>query len=87
MARIGASIEELSDLRAAFDRQAEQVIQLARMIRSQLDNTAWEGPAAERFRSSWAGEFEPSMSRLSGALRDAGVEVDKRREALLQAGG
>ncbi len=87
MARIGASIEELSDLKAAFDRQAEQVMQLARTIRTQLDNTAWEGPASERFRSSWSGEFEPSMGKLSGALRDAGVEVDKRREALLQAGG
>ena len=34
MARLGASSEELSDLKAAFDRQAEQVMQLARTIRT-----------------------------------------------------
>lgn len=87
MARIGASIEELDDLKSTFDRQAEQVAQLARAIRTKLDNTAWEGPAAERFRGSWSSEFEPSLTKLGTALRDAGGEVDKRREALLQAGG
>lgn len=86
MARIGGEIEQLSDLRVAFEREAENVEQLAQRIRSQLSNTAWEGPAADRMRSAWSHEFEPSLTRLQTALDEAGGEVARRRDALLQAG-
>jgi uncharacterized protein YukE len=87
MARIGGEIEQLVQLKTTFDRESRTVDELTRAIRSQLQMTAWEGPAAERFRSMWSGEFEVSLRRLQEALIDAGTEVSRRQTALLQAGG
>ena len=86
MARIGGEIEQLAQLKTTFDRESRTVEELTRVIRGQLQTTAWEGPAAERFRSMWAGEFEVSLRKLQEALVDAGAEVSRRQTALLQAG-
>ena len=86
MARIGGEIEQLAQLKATFDRESKTVEDLTRVIRGQLQTTAWEGPAAERFRSMWSGEFEVSLRKLQQALVDAGAEVSRRQTALLQAG-
>jgi uncharacterized protein YukE len=86
MARIGGEIEQLAQLRATFDRESKSVEELTRAIRGQLQSTAWEGPAAERFRTSWAGEYEVALRKIQQALVDAGAEVARRQGALLQAG-
>ena len=72
--------------KASFDRESRTVEELTRTIRAQLQTTAWEGPAAERFRSMWSGEYEVSLRKLQEALVDAGAEVARRQTALLQAG-
>ncbi len=86
MARIGGEIEQLVQLKTSFDRESRTVEELTRTIRGQLQTTAWEGPAAERFRSMWSSEFEVSLRKLQQALVDAGAEVSRRQSALLQAG-
>jgi len=86
MARIGGEIEQLAQLKATFDRETKTVEDLTRAIRGQLQVTTWEGPAAERFRTMWTGEFEVSLRKLQQALTDAGGEVARRQGALLQAG-
>jgi hypothetical protein len=55
-------------------------------ISGQLGNTWWLGPAADRFRSAWDGEFKPMLTRLNAALMEAGAEVNRRQQALHQAG-
>ena len=55
-------------------------------LRAQLDGTSWQGPAADRFRQAWEGEFEPNLAKLRTALQDAATEVARRRDALIQAG-
>jgi WXG100 family type VII secretion target len=87
MSRIGGELEQLVSLRATFDREAGSVDELTRTIRGQLGSTTWEGPAADRFRQMWDAEFEPNLSKLRSALQDAALEVSRRREALMQAGG
>ena len=86
MARIGGEIEQLGQLKTTFDRESRTVEELTRVIRGQLQTTVWEGPAAERFRSMWSGEFEVSLRKLQEALVEAGTEVSRRQTALLQAG-
>ena len=86
MARIGGEIEQLAQLKATFDRESKSVEELTRAIRGQLQGTAWEGPAAERFRTAWAGEYEVALRKIQQALVDAGAEVARRQGALLQAG-
>lgn len=86
MARIGGEIEQLAQLKSTFDRESTSVEELTRAIRGQLQGTAWEGPAAERFRTAWAGEYEVALRKIQQALTDAGAEVARRQGALLQAG-
>jgi WXG100 family type VII secretion target len=86
MAKIGGEIEQLAQLKTSFDRQAQAVDQVAATIRADLGNTVWEGPAAERFRAQWSSEFEPALRKLQAALSESGVEVSRRRDALVQAG-
>lgn len=87
MARIGASLESLAELKTTFDSQAQRIDELISTITGRLSNTDWEGPAAERFRGQWGSDFEPSLRNLRSALEECGVEVARQRERLIQAGG
>jgi hypothetical protein len=86
MPAIGGELDQLTGLKSTFDRESGTVVELTSTIRSQLGNTYWVGPAAERFRTAWQGEFEPVLNRLEIALTEAGIEVARRRDALIQAG-
>ena len=86
MAKIGGEVEQLAQLKSSFDRQTQAVEQVAATIRGDLANTVWEGPAAERFRAQWSSEYEPALRKLQAALNECGVEVARRRDALVQAG-
>ena len=87
MSQMGGDLEQLATLRASLLQQSQVIEQLTATVRGQLGGTTWHGPAAERFRGAWASEFEPSLRRLQAALHEAGTEVGRRRDALLQAGG
>ncbi|SDP38677.1 WXG100 family type VII secretion target [Pedococcus dokdonensis] len=83
---IAGDLEQLMTLQQVFTRNSQSVEELSSSIRSQLQNTRWEGPAADRFRSAWNTEFETALRRLGEALSDCSSEVSRRREALAQAG-
>ena len=51
-----------------------------------MRQTVAVSPAADRFRQSWEGEFEPVLRKLEQALGEAGLEVARRRDALAKAG-
>jgi len=86
MPTVGGELDQLSSLKATFDREAGLIADVLTTIRSQLGNTYWEGPAAARFRESWQSEFEPMLQRLQQQLGESGAEVARRREALQRAG-
>jgi WXG100 family type VII secretion target len=83
---IAGDLEQLYALQNTLVRNGGAVDDLTSSIRNELNNVRWEGPAADRFRATWSGEFEPSLRRLREALTDASTEVSRRREALAQAG-
>jgi WXG100 family type VII secretion target len=86
MATVGGEIGQLQALRATFEREALAVQELANRLRSELEQTWWTGAAADRFRATWGSDFEPTLRRLHAALAEAGTEVHRRTEALLEAG-
>ena len=86
MAVIGGALDEMSRLKSNFDRQAAAVEDLLSTLRQDLDSVYWKGGAAERFRSAWEGEYEPSLRNLAAALYDAASEVANRQQALEAAG-
>lgn len=87
MARIGADTEQLRELKTSFDGQAQRIEELIAAISGRLANVYWEGPAAERFRSTWGGEFEPTLRNLRTSLEECGVEIAQRITITEQAGG
>lgn len=87
MSHMGADLEQLASLRAALLQQSQVIEQLTGTVRQQLGTTTWHGPAADRFRAAWGSDFEPTLRRLQAAMQEAGMEVGRRRDALLQAGG
>jgi uncharacterized protein YukE len=85
MSTMGADLEQLAQLQAAFARQSQALEEVVVTMRNQLGSTTWHGPAAERFRATWTAEYEPVLRRLQSGLQEAGGEVGRRREALLRA--
>ena len=51
-----------------------------------MQNTVWDGPAANRFRTQWEGEFRPTLTRLQQALQEGNQEIVRRHQALHVAG-
>ncbi len=86
MSKIGGELASMLALRKALESNANQSVELKNAVKGQLSNTVWEGPAAQRFRDSWARDFEPALVKLAEALREAGNEVQRRKDALERAG-
>lgn len=81
MTAVGGSLEEMTLLGKVFHDNAAQAQAIKSTVDTNLLTTRWTGPAAERFREQWA-QFSPALDQLQQALSDAGIEVDRRREAL-----
>ena len=86
MSTIGAEMGQLQQLGQSFTRESQTVAQLVSSISGQVQSTWWKGPAADRFRGSWESEFAPTLRRLEAALQQASQEINRRHQALLQAG-
>ena len=86
MSTIGAEMGQLESLGQSFTRESQDVARLTAAINSQVQSTWWKGPAADRFRTAWEGEFAPTLRRLEAALQQASQEIHRRHQALIQAG-
>jgi uncharacterized protein YukE len=86
MPQIGATIEEMQQLQATFTRESANVAELTSTVSSQVGSTWWVGPAAERFKGQWDGEFRPMLQRLQQALDACSHEVQQRSSAIQAAG-
>lgn len=84
---IGGDIEQLSSLEQTFSREAENVQTLRSTISSTLESTNWRGPAAQRFREQWNGEFASALARLADALTQNATYVRETHAAFQQIGG
>lgn len=86
MPQIGGEVDQLSALKTTFDQQAGHVSELVSTIDAKLNSTYWVGPAADRFKGQWNGEFKRMLANLQNALAESGAEVARRRDALVHAG-
>ncbi|MSO37262.1 MAG: WXG100 family type VII secretion target [Acidimicrobiia bacterium] len=86
MPQIGGGIEDMGVLVSTFTTKATEVNDLKQAIDSQLLGTWWIGPASDRFRAEWDGQFKPNLVALQNALNEAANEVRRRMEALQSAG-
>jgi hypothetical protein len=86
MPAIGGEVDQLTDLKNTFERQSGSVSELVSIIDGKMNSTYWVGPAAERFKGQWTGDFKRMLANLQNALAEAGGEVGRRRDALVHAG-
>jgi hypothetical protein len=86
MAIVGAELASLTRLEAAVARHGAAIEQARAALAAEIEATQWQGRAADRFRATWREEHEPSLRRLEESLREAAVEVSRRRAALEAAG-
>jgi WXG100 family type VII secretion target len=86
MPQVGGTTEELQTLSSTFTRESGSVSELTSTIDGQVNGTWWIGPAADRFKEAWQGQFKPTLAKLQTALDEAATEVRNRATALAQAG-
>ena len=86
MSIIGGDYEQLTTLKATFERQSAMVSEVRSTLRNRLAETYWRGAQAEQFRNTWTGEYEPVLRKLEQALLEAGAQVAAARDRLLEAG-
>ena len=84
---LGANPEEMTVLHGRFTSSAGKVADLTARIQATVSSTTWTGPAAERFRGQWEGEFRSALTSLQAALEDNASFVRQRLDAIQQATG
>ena len=82
---VGGDLEQLQLLEQQFRNDSEAVAELRARITGVLGNTAWTGPAADRFRQDWNGSFSTALSNLAAALLDNAGLIASRRQAIATA--
>ena len=82
----GADIMQMQQLEQRLQQESGAVKELMQRINSALENTQWTGPAADRFRQEWAGQFQKALMTLSDALGQNAVAVRNRWQAFEAAG-
>jgi uncharacterized protein YukE len=82
---IGADVEQLHQLGATLKSKPADIDALISTVTSALANTAWQGPARDRFEGDWHSSFRPALGKLMDAFDAAGNECQSRATALHQA--
>ena len=84
MTRLGGDVDAMERLQGQLKQRGQEVQQLRTQMGNMIQNTWWEGPAANNFRNEWNGQYSQSLQKLEALLADLGQEVQKRKEALIQ---
>lgn len=87
MSIVGAELQSLARLEAAVNRRGVELEAVRAALAAEVAAAEWRGMAADRFRAAWNEEHEPALRRLEAGLREAALEVARRRSALEEAGG
>lgn len=82
---LGGDPQQMQQLSVQFRNEGQQVADLASRITGTLANTVWTGPAADRFRQEWEGDFRQVLARLQEALERNAQVVDTRLRAITDA--
>jgi uncharacterized protein YukE len=81
---LGGNIEQLQQLRSQLVNESQNVEALRSRLTQLLGDTYWQGPAADRFKSDWNGQYSQTLRNLSQVLTDLSAEVQRRTDALIE---
>lgn len=81
----GADIEQMQQLEASLNQQAETIQNVITTIRTKLESTQWQGPDADRFRGEWNGTYTQNLNNVVQQLKQTSALVKKNWMAQQQA--
>lgn len=82
MTLYGGDLAQLDVLARRLTEEVSAIDGMQGRIGAAMQATAWTGPAADRFRDRWNGEFVPALNRLREALAEQSATVARRRQAI-----
>ncbi len=89
--QVGADLGQLATLRRLFERDAGELERLVLEISTAVGpaggqgTVLWDGMVADRFRQDWNQTFAPGLRRLTDALRESAVYIERNRQNISQA--
>jgi uncharacterized protein YukE len=86
MALVGADLASLDRLRTELAEGASAIDGLKARLESFVTSTEWTGPNADKFQAAYR-EFQANFPKISAALSDASVAVQRQRESIAAATG
>ena len=84
MSRLGGDIPAMERLHGQLVQKSQEIQRLRSELTNLVNGTYWEGPAAQRFRTDWSGQYSPNLTKLDQALNELGRAVQSRKDALIQ---
>lgn len=82
--RLGGDIPAMEQLQAQLKQRSQEVVDLRTQLTNMIGGTWWSGPAADRFKNEWNGQYSASLQNLEKLLTELGEEVRRRKDALIQ---
>ncbi len=73
----GADVQALSDLASFFDQAASQLAATRQSVGAKVQQSAWAGPVADRFRSDWSSTNNSKIASATQLLRGAALTLRK----------
>lgn len=80
----GMDPDAVKSLAAQMIKAADQIDALSGQLTKQLNNTAWRGQDAERFKSDWQSHHMNQLKTVSNAVREAADRAQKNAEQQIQ---
>lgn len=81
---LGADVQELERLATAIGRVGQELATSHRSIDGALAGTAWTGPDASRFRTSWTND-KGALRRLSSSLEELTRQLQRNAQEQVRA--
>jgi uncharacterized protein YukE len=81
MAVWGLDVEQVRQLSSRLSSEAQSIQQILSTLTSQLGNTQWMGPDADRFRQDWSGSHTAALKSVIQGLQDASQRAAQNASA------
>lgn len=78
----GADPDQLDELGTTLKRQIDAIGSVMTTVQACFANTAWTGPARDRFEADWNGSFRVALTRLNEAFDLTGQDCLARSQGL-----
>jgi uncharacterized protein YukE len=81
----GADVQQLTDLANAVDQAANQLTSTRQSVNGKVQQSAWVGPVADKFRSTWSSSGNSQVAAAAQLLSDASTSLRRNAAEQTQA--